>query len=152
MNLSKYVTLQECIKSKQAEALGIVNMPDEAQVTNLKDVCVNVFDKVREHFGKPIGISSGFRCQKLNERVGGSKTSQHVEGKALDIDGDIFGGLRNSEIFNYIKNHLEFDQLIWEFGTENDPDWVHVSFNKGHNRKMILRAVRTSKGTTYKPF
>jgi hypothetical protein len=70
----------------------------------------------------------------------------------LDIDGDIFGGVRNSEIFNYIKNNLEFDQLIWEFGTENDPDWVHASFNKGKNRKMILRAVRTSKGTSYQPF
>lgn len=152
MNLSKYTTLHECIKSKQAEALGIPNIPNEEQINNLRDVCVNVFDKVREHVGKPIGISSGFRCSKLNERVGGSKTSQHVEGKALDIDGDIFGGVRNSEIFNYIKNNLEFDQLIWEFGTENDPDWVHVSYSKGNNRKMILRAVRTSKGSVYQKF
>ena len=75
-----------------------------------------------------------------------------MEGKALDIDGDIFGGVSNKAIFDYIKNNCNFDQLIWEFGTENAPDWVHVSYNKGVNRKQILRAIKSGGKTIYKPF
>ena len=101
--LSKYTTLQEVIKSNQASVLQIPNIPNTEQVANLKLVCTEIFDKVREHFGKPIGISSGFRSVELNQRIGGSKSSQHMEGKALDIDGDLFGGVSNKEIFDYIK-------------------------------------------------
>jgi len=150
--LSKYTTLQEVIKSNQASVLQIPNIPNTEQVANLKLVCTEIFDKVREHFGKPIGISSGFRSVELNQRIGGSKSSQHMEGKALDIDGDLLGGVSNKEIFDYIKNNCIFDQLIWEFGTENNPDWVHVSYNKGVNRKQILRAIKSGGKTIYRPF
>jgi len=150
--LSKYTTLQEVIKSNQASVLKIPNIPNAEQVANLKLVCTEVFDKVREHFGKPIGISSGFRSVELNNRIGGSKSSQHMEGKALDIDGDLYGGVSNKAIFDYIKNNCNFDQLIWEFGTENAPDWVHVSYNKEVNRKQILRAIKSGGKTIYRPF
>lgn len=151
-NLSKYITLQEAIQSNTATVLQITNIPNAQQIENLKLVCTEVFDKVREHFGKPIGITSGFRSAELNKRIGGSKTSQHLEGKALDIDGDKLGGVSNKEIFDYIKNNCTFDQLIWEFGSENNPDWVHVSYNKGVNRKQILRATKSGGKTIYKPF
>jgi zinc D-Ala-D-Ala carboxypeptidase len=150
--LSKYTTLQEVIKSNQASVLQIPNIPNSEQVANLKLVCTEVFDKVREHFGKPIGISSGFRSVELNQRIGGSKSSQHMEGKALDIDGDLYGGVSNKAIFDYIKNNCTFDQLIWEFGTANAPDWVHVSYNKEVNRKQILRAIKSGGKTIYRPF
>ncbi len=149
---SKYTTLQELIKSNAAEVYKIPNLPNAEQIANLKLVCTEVFDKVREHFGIPIGITSGFRSVALNDRIGGSKNSQHMEGKALDIDGDKYGGVSNKEIFDYIKNNCTFDQLIWEFGSENAPDWVHVSYNKGVNRKQILRATKSGGKTIYKPF
>lgn len=150
--ISKYVTYQEVTKSNQATALKLANIPNATQLKNLRLVCTNIFDKVREHFGKPIGISSGFRSVELNSKIGGSKTSQHCEGKALDIDGDIFGGINNKELFFYIKENCIFDQLIWEFGSENSPDWVHVSFNEGKNRGQVLRALKSGGKTIYKPF
>ena len=150
--ISKYVTYQEVTKSNQATALKLANIPNATQLNNLRLVCTNVFDKVREHFGKPIGISSGFRSVELNAKIGGSKTSQHCEGKALDIDGDIFGGINNKELFFYIKENCIFDQLIWEFGSENAPDWVHVSYNEGKNRGQVLRAVKIGGKTVYQPF
>ena len=150
--LSKYTTLQELIKSNLAEVHKISNLPNSEQIANLKLLCIEVFDKVREHFGKPIGITSGFRSIELNQRIGGSKNSQHMEGKAIDIDGDLLGGVCNKDIFEFIKNNCTFDQLIWEFGTENAPDWVHVSYNKGVNRKQILRAIKSGGKTIYKPF
>jgi uncharacterized protein YcbK (DUF882 family) len=110
--VSKYVLYKEVTHSNQATALKIGNTPNAEQLGNLKLVCINIFDKVREHFGKPIGISSGFRSRELNTRIGGSKSSQHMEGKALDIDGDIFGGINNKEIFDYIRNNCTFDQVI----------------------------------------
>ena len=150
--LSKYTTLQELIKSNLAEVHKISNLPNSEQIRNLKLLCIEVFDKVREHFGKPIGITSGFRSIELNQRIGGSKNSQHMEGKAIDIDGDLLGGVCNKDIFEYIKNNCTFDQLIWEFGSENAPDWVHVSYNKGVNRKQILRAIKSGGKTIYKPY
>ena len=150
--LSKYTTLQEVIKSNTASVLQIQNIPNDEQIRNLKLLCMEVFDKVREHFGKPIGIISGFRSVELNQRIGGSKNSQHMEGKAIDIDGDLLGGVSNKDIFEYIKNNCTFDQLIWEFGTENAPDWVHVSYNKVVNRQQILRAIKSNGKTIYKPF
>jgi len=150
--ISKYVTYQEVTKSNQATALKLANIPNATQLKNLRLVCTNIFDKVREHFGKPIGISSGFRSVELNSKIGGSKTSQHCEGKALDIDGDIFGGINNKLLFFYIKENCIFDQLIWEFGSENAPDWVHVSYNDGKNRGQVLRALKSGGKTIYKPF
>lgn len=150
--ISKYVSYKEVTYSNQANALRIGNVPNAEQLHNLKLVCANIFDKVREHFGKPIGISSGFRSIELNTRINGSKSSQHMEGKALDIDGDIFGGINNKDIFDYIRKNCTFDQLIWEFGSENAPAWVHVSYNKEGNRGQILRAVKSGGRTVYQPF
>lgn len=150
--ISKYVDYFEVTHSNQAKALRISNIPNAEQLGNLKLVCTNIFDKVREHFGVPIGISSAYRSYELNQRIGGSKSSLHMQGMALDIDGDIHGGVSNKEIFEYIKNNCIFDQLIWEFGSENAPSWVHVSYNKNGNRGQILRAVKSGGRTVYQPF
>ncbi len=150
--ISKYVTYQEVTKSNQATALKLANIPNAEQLNNLRLVCTKIFDPLREHFGIPIGISSGFRSVELNSKIGGSKSSQHCQGKALDIDGDIFDGISNKKIFEYIKKSCTFDQLIWEFGSENHPDWVHVSYNEGKNRGQVLRAVKIGGKTVYQPF
>ncbi len=150
--ISKYVTYQEVTKSNQATALKLANIPNAEQLNNLRLVCTKIFDPLREHFGKPIGISSAYRSVDLNRKIGGSKSSQHCEGKALDIDGDIFGGISNKLIFEYIRKSCTFDQLIWEFGSENAPDWVHVSYNEGKNRGQVLRAVKIGGKTVYQPF
>jgi len=150
--ISKYVTYKEVTKSNQATALKLANIPNSEQLNNLRLVCVKIFDPLREHFGKPIGISSAYRSVDLNSKIGGSKSSQHCEGKALDIDGDIFGSISNKNIFEYIRKSCTFDQLIWEFGSENAPDWVHVSYNEGKNRGQVLRAVKIGGKTVYQPF
>ena len=151
MNLSKNLSLEEVIKSNTATRLGIDNTPEQWEINNLRAVADNVFQPLRDHFGIPIGVSSGYRCKALNKAIGGSKYSQHMIGEALDLDADIYGGLKNSEIFNYIKKNLEWDQMIWEFGDDEEPDWVHVSYKEsGNNRKQIKRAYRDSSGVYYK--
>lgn len=143
MNLSKNLTLAECTKSITASRMGIDNTPDEWVIENLRQVAINVFQPLRDAFKNPIYISSGYRSPELNKAIGGSSRSSHMEGRALDLDADVFGGCTNSQIFEYIRNNLEFDQLIWEFGDENNPDWVHVSYvYDGINRKRCLKAFR----------
>lgn len=151
MKLSKNLTLAECLRSNTAKRLGIKNEPhDDWVVENLRAIAEHVFQPCREHFGVPIYVSSGYRSPELNGAIKGSSRSQHMEGRALDLDADVFGGTTNCEIFHYIKDHLEFDQLIWEFGTDDDPNWVHVSFvYGGDNRKRCLRARRDDNGKTY---
>jgi hypothetical protein len=153
MNLSKNLTLNEVTKSNTAVNLGINNEPNAEQLENLKIIANEVFQKIRDHFGIPIKVSSGFRSEALNKKVGGSKTSDHMKGCALDIDMDgIPGNVTNRDIFNYIKNNLVFRQLIWEFGNANNPDWVHVSYVKGDNKKEILKAIKKGKKTIYVPY
>ena len=95
-------------------------------------------------------MSSGYRSEELNVAIGGSVRSQHVQGRALDLDADVFGRCTNGEIFQYILNNLTFDQLIWEFGDEDNPDWVHVSYVRdGVNRGRCLKALRDDKGKVY---
>jgi hypothetical protein len=149
MNLSKNFTLGEMIQSQMAIRKNIDNNPNGDQILNLIDLCDNVLQPLRDAIG-PIRISSGFRSQKLNVAIGGSTTSQHcaLNGAAADID---MGG-RNREIFEYIKNELPFDQLIWEFGNDECPSWVHVSYKEGKNRKQILKAVKENGRTKYKQF
>ena len=150
MKLSKNLTLKEAIKSNTASRLGIPNIPEDWEIHNLRAVAENVFQPVRDHFGVPIGVSSGYRSKELNKAIGGSKYSQHMIGEALDIDADIYGGVTNAEIFNYIKNNLEWDQMIWEFGDDEEPNWVHVSYKEaGRNRKQIKRARRDEKNRIY---
>jgi len=122
-------------------------MPNEQQINFIRELCINVLQPIREEFGVPIRISSGFRSPRLNVAIGGSTSSQHcaLRGAAADIQMDEM----NAEIFNYIKDELIFDQLIWEFGDGQNPDWVHVSFHKGNNRKQILKAVKANGKTKY---
>lgn len=148
--LSKYVSLSEVVHSDNAKRLGIDNTPTPEHLENLKTLSVEVFDKVREWVGGPLFISSGYRSKALNDATpGSSATSDHSIGCAFDLDCDRYGGKKNSEIFHFIKDHLEFKQLIWEFGNTSEPDWVHVSFKKGANKKQILRAVKRNGKTIY---
>lgn len=152
MKLSKNLSLLECTKSITAKRLDIDNTPSEDVIDNLKALANDVFQPIRDYFRVPIGVNSGYRSKELNKAVGGSRTSQHMAGEALDIDADIYGGLTNKQIFDYIKDNLDFDQLIWEFGDDSTPDWVHVSYKKeGENRGRCLRAYRDKKGIYYKP-
>lgn len=150
MKLSRNLTLKEATKSITAKRLGLENEPEAWEVKNLIVIAEEVFQKVRDHFDVPIAVTSGYRSKKLNEAIGGSKYSQHVKGMALDLDADVYGGVTNADIFFYIKECLDFDQLIWEYGTDSEPDWIHVSYIRANeNRKRCLRAVREDGVTTY---
>lgn len=152
MQLSKNLVLAEVMRSETAKRKGISNMPTPEHIENFKRLAENVFQPIRDHFGKPIHISSGYRSDALNKAIGGSKTSQHCTGEAIDIDMD-GTDITNAQVFNYIKDNLEFDQLIWEFGTSTNPDWVHVSYEStGRQRKQILRAVKKNGKTSYMPY
>lgn len=153
MKLSNYVSLAEVTKSDTARRKGISNEPTPEHLENLKIICVEVFDKVRTHFGVPLFISSGYRSEALNKAIKGSRTSDHSLGRALDLDQDFRGnGVTNMEVFEFIKDNLEFDQLIYEFGTTKNPDWVHVGYRKGANRKQVLVAYKEGTKTKYKAF
>jgi hypothetical protein len=148
MQLSKNLSLAEVVRSESAKRNGISNNPTKEHLDNLVSIALNVFQPIRDHFLVPIHISSGYRSVALNKAVGGSNTSQHSKGQALDIDMD-GTKITNKQIFDFIKDNIEFDQLIWEFGTDKNPDWVHVSYAKGKNRKQILKAVRRNGKTSY---
>jgi hypothetical protein len=152
-NISKHITLAEAIKSETAVKLKIDNKPTVEHLEAMKVLAEAVFEPLRKHFGKPIGISSFYRSPEINKRIGGSSTSQHMLGEAMDIDANIYNnGITNAQIFNFIKNNLDFDQLIWEFGTDKEPQWVHVSYTKKRkNRKQILRAMKINGETKYLP-
>lgn len=149
MQLSKNLYLSEVIKSRTAKRLGITNEPTVEHLVNLKELAENIFQPLRDYYGVPIYISSGYRSEALNKAIGGSKSSQHCKGQAIDIDRDGHILPNNAEIFKYIKNNLDFDQLIWEFGSNTNPDWVHVSYNNyGNQRKQVLVAYKDSRGKT----
>lgn len=149
MQLSKNLSLSEMIISSEAKRKGINNVPSESIVSNMKKLAINVFQPIREHFNAPIHISSGFRSIELNKAIGGSSSSQHCSGEAMDIDMD-GTTISNAQVFKWIKDNLVFDQLIWEFGTDANPDWVHVSYEStGKQRKQILKAVRKNGKTSY---
>lgn len=150
MKLSKNLSLAEVTKSTTASRLGINNTPDDWTIENLRAVAESIFQPLRDSFGVPIFVSSGYRSAELNKAIGGSKRSQHVQGRALDLDADVFGSCTNAQVFDYIRKNLEFDQLIWEFGTEDNPNWVHVSFVRdGDNRGRCLKACRDDKGKVF---
>lgn len=151
MNLSKHLTLAEAIRSESAKRLGISNMPTPEHLENGKIVAEKIFEPIREFVGSPVYISSFYRSKALNKAIKGSATSQHCTMEAIDIDMD-GTATTNKEIFDFIKGSIEFDQLIWEFGTANNPDWVHVSYNtKGKQRKQILKASKINGKTVYTP-
>ena len=150
MNLSRNLSLKEVTKSNTAERHGIDNQPNEEQLKNLISLAENVFQPCRDYFGRAIYISSGLRSKELNTKIGGSSSSQHCKGEALDLDCDIFGGITNGELFDFIRAKIDFDQLIWEFGDSKNPNWVHVSRKiKGNNRNQILKAQKIAGKTVY---
>ena len=139
--ISQHISEKEATKSITALRLAIDNTPNSNHRNNMKTLAANVFEPLREWVGGPIKITSMYRSQELNEAIGGSKNSQHSKGQAIDID-DIYGYKTNAEMFEYIKDNLEFDTLIWEFGGDN-PDWLHISYvDREKNRSRILKAVR----------
>jgi hypothetical protein len=152
MQLSTNLSLAEVTRSETAKRRGISNMPTAEHIENFKKLALNIFQPIREHFGKPIIISSGYRSAELNKAIGGSLSSQHSSGEAIDIDMD-GTDITNKQIFDYIKDNLNFDQMIWEFGTDTNPDWVHVSFAANRSqRKQILVAKKVNGKTTYTPY
>lgn len=128
----KYFTIEEMTKSSTAKANGIDNTPSEEGVLKLQKLIEAVLDPLREWYGKPIKVNSGYRCEALNEAVGGSPTSQHKLYEAVDITVGTKKG--NEKLFNYIKDNLPFDQLI----NESNFSWVHVSYREGRLRKQVL--------------
>ena len=146
MKLSKHLDIAEVIRSESAKREGIINMPTPEHYENLKVIAEKVFEPIREHFGVPILISSGYRSEALNVYIGGSRSSDHSKGRALDLDMDgSSSGVTNKMIFEFIKDNLEYDQLINEF----DYAWVHVGYRLNENRKQTLRATKVNGKTTY---
>lgn len=155
MKLSEHLDLAEVTRSESAKRLGISNMPTPEHIANFKKLAEKVFEPIREHFRCPIHISSGYRSKELNACTpGASATSQHSTGEAIDIDMDnSSNGVTNKMVFDFIKNNLEFDQLIWEYGTNDAPDWVHVSYeSSGTQRKQILKCTRIDGKPHYSPY
>lgn len=154
MKLSEHLDLSEVIRSESAKRNGISNMPTEAHIANFKLLAEKVFEPIRLNFRCPIIISSAYRSVELNRAVKGSATSQHCTGEAIDVDMDGTPyGVTNKMVFNYIKEYLEFDQLIYEFGTDENPDWVHVSYeSSGKQRKQVLKAYKEAGKTKYKTY
>jgi hypothetical protein len=154
MQLSKHLSLAEVTRSETAKRNGISNMPTEEHVKNFKLLAEKIFEPIREHFKVPIHISSGYRSKALNTAIKGSLSSQHCSGEAIDIDMDgSTNGVTNKMVFDYIKDNLNFDQLIYEFGNANNPDWVHVSYEStGKQRKQVLKAIKQGGKTTYAPY
>ena len=150
MNITKNFSLRELTYSQTAIKNGIPNIPTDPEIlANLKALCEKVLQPLRDGLGYSIRIASGYRSLALNKLVGGVKASQHSIGQAADID--LYD--KNVDVFNYIASNLDFDQMIWEFGTESNPDWVHVSYEStGKQRKQILKAVKSGKGTSYVPY
>jgi hypothetical protein len=148
MMISKNFTLAELCNSAAAKRFGINNNPDDKVIKNLELLAKNILQPIRDHFDKAIHVVSGYRSPGLNKKVGGASNSQHLIGQAVDIDNDNTD-ISNAEIFNYIKENLKFDQLIWEFGNDESPDWVHVSYS-AKPRKQILRAYKDGSRTFYK--
>jgi len=148
--ISKHISDREGVYSITATRLGVDNKPNEEQLKNMKLIAQEVFEPLRAYVGGPIKINSFFRSPELNKAIGGSTKSQHCHGQAIDLD-DTFGRCTNAEMFEFIKNNLDFDQIIWEFGNDKNPDWVHVSYvSPEKNRNRCLKAYRQNNKTNYK--
>lgn len=154
MKLSEHLDLSEVTRSESAKRNGISNMPTAEHIANFKLLAEKIFEPIRNHFRVPIMISSGYRSKELNAAIGGSATSEHCSGEAIDIDMDgTPNGVTNRMIFDYIKDNLEYNQLIYEFGDSKNPDWVHVSYKaNGKQKKQVLRATRSNGKTAYSAY
>ena len=148
--ISKHISYKEGVYSRTATRLGIKNNPNAEQMENMIAIAEEVFEPLRMWVGGPIKINSFFRSPELNKAIGGSGKSQHCHGQAIDLD-DTFGRATNAEMYEFIKKHLDFDQMIWEFGDEDNPDWVHVSYvSEDKNRNRCLQAYKENGKTKYK--
>ena len=147
--ISKHISYKEGVYSNTATRRGINNTPNDEQLNNMETVAEEIFEPLRAYVNGPIKINSFFRCPELNKANGGSSKSQHCKGQAIDID-DTFGYMTNAEMYYFIKEHLDFDQIIWEFGSDDNPDWVHISYvSPGKNRNRCLKAYREDGKTKY---
>ena len=146
--ISKHVSDKEGVYSRTALRLNINNTPTKEHKANMVELAENIFEPLRMWVGGPIKINSFYRSPKLNKAIGGSSKSQHCNGQAIDID-DTFGRMTNAEMFEFIKKHLDFDQMIWEFGNNENPDWVHVSYVGKENRNRCLKAYKENGKTKY---
>ena len=146
--ISDHISEKESVYSRTAIRLGINNEPTEEHRENMCLLAENVFEPLRSYVGGPIKINSFYRSPELNKAIGGSTKSQHCHGQAIDID-DTFGRMTNAEMYYFIKEHLDFDQMIWEFGDDENPDWVHVSYVGERNRNRCLKAYKEKGKTKY---
>ena len=148
--ISKHISNKEGVYSNTAIRRGIENIPNKEQLANMKSLADNIFEPLRQYVGGPIKINSFFRSPERNKAIGGSGKSQHCKGQAIDID-DTFGIMTNAEMYHWIKNNLNFDQMIWEFGDDNNPNWVHISYvSSKDNRNRCLKAYKLDGKTKYK--
>ena len=134
--ISKHISFDEATKSITAIRRGIFNKPSEEVLANMKLVAEKCFEPLREWYGKPITINSFYRSKALNTAVGGSSTSDHVKGMAIDLDTP--NNAENLKLFNWLKDNVEFTQLIFEYGDESGPDWVHISYNPANLKNQVL--------------
>ena len=154
MKLTANITLDELTKSQVAERKGINNNPNPQQIENLKNLAINILQPVRSHFDKPLIISSGFRCAQLCTEIGSKITSQHTAFDGAAAADFEIPGVDNRELALYIKNELDYDQLILEFYRDNEPSsgWIHCSYSTNSNRNQSLRAMREDGKVVYKPW
>ena len=147
--ISEHISYKEGVYSITATRLGVENIPNDEQLNSMELLAEKVFEPLREWVGGPIKVNSFFRGLKLNTAIGGAKSSQHMKGQAIDID-DTFGLATNAEMYHWIKENLDFDQLIWEFGDDDNPNWLHVSYvSKEDNRNRCLKAYKEQGRSKY---
>jgi len=150
MKISDHITYAEAIHSTTAKRKQIDNTPNQTQVDAMKLLAEKIFEPLREWVGGPIKVNSFFRSVALNEKIGGVASSQHCKGQAIDID-DVYGYKTNAEMYYWIQQNLDFDQIIWEFGTDMQPNWIHVSYvSEEENRNKCLKAYKEDRKTKYK--
>ena len=148
MRISKHISYKEAVHSATAKRRGIENVPNDSQLDNMYKVADFIFEPLRMYVGGAIKITSFFRSEELNTAIGGSTKSQHCKGQALDVD-DVYGYKTNAEMYTWIKENLNFDQMIWEFGTDMNPNWVHISYvSEEDNRNRCLKAYKDDMGRT----
>ena len=150
MKISDHITYAEAIHSNTAKRKSIDNTPNKAQVEAMKLLAEKIFEPLRKWVGGPIKVNSFFRSMALNEAIGGVASSQHCKGQAIDID-DVYGRKTNADMYHWIQMNLDYDQMIWEFGTDMQPNWIHISYvSKEENRNKCLKAYKENRKTKYK--
>tara|TARA_R110001599_G_scaffold243766_1_gene443648 strand:+ start:492 stop:1100 length:609 start_codon:yes stop_codon:yes gene_type:complete len=154
MKLSENLSLSEITKSNTARRRNISNEPTPKHLKNLKHLAENGFQPIREHFGVPVYISSGYRSEELNSAIGGALNSHHKDGNAIDLDQDGRNtGVSNADIFWFILDNMDYTELIYEFGDDKNPGWVHYALVQGREKeKKTLRAIKVNGRTKYIKF